>query len=125
MFLGGFIMYEVSAIFLIGFLFYVVTSVRDYNKDVKERLPKISPENRRQAKKYMLIENLLFALAPELAMLGMAVTIFAKIDISDFGIFIGVLVFSIIAFLSIGISGIYGQKVQSLIPKEVQNVSAA
>ncbi|MFA6096270.1 MAG: hypothetical protein WC788_01420 [Candidatus Paceibacterota bacterium] len=119
-------MYVYIAIWMAGFLLYVIMSVRNYKEEVRNYLPKVLPENRKEAKKYMLIESLLFVLSPEIAMIGMAIMPFSGIDITDPWILFEVVAsFAVIAFLSIGFSGIYGEKVQNLISKKSQEIGAA
>jgi len=119
-------MYVYIAIWMIGFLVYVVMSIKNYKDEVRDYLPKVLSENRKEAKKYMLIENLLFVLSPEIAMIGMAVMPFTGIDIMDPWVLSGIVAaFAFIAFFSIGFSGIYGEKAHNLVIKESQEIGAA
>lgn len=117
-------MYGLIAIFLAGFLFFVLMTARNYKQEIKEDLSRIAPEQRENAKKYILIKNLLFMLAPELFFFGMIVVLITGFDIEN--IFTETIVaFSIIIFLTIGISGVYSDKIKNLLPKEIQKVGAA
>lgn len=119
-------MYVYIAIWTIGFLAYVIMSIRRYKEEIRYYLSKVQPENRREAKKFMLLENLLFVLAPEIAMIGMAIIPFAGIDIMDPWTSFAVLaIFAVIGIFSIGLSGIYGEKAQNLIPKEIKKSGVA
>jgi len=119
-------MYIYVAIWLAGFLAFVIMSTRNYKDLVREFLPKVLPESRRGAKRYMLLESLLFVLGPEIAMIWMAIMPFTGIDIMNLWVLLIVLaVFTLIMLFSIGISGIYGEKWYELIPKENEKIGAA
>lgn len=118
-------MYVYIAIWLAGFFAFVIMSIKNYKADIKNYLPKILPQNRRKAEKYMLLESLLFVLGPEIAMIWMASLPFIGIDNLDSWEFLGQLgIFAVIMVFSIGLSGIYGEKAQNLLPKEICDVSA-
>lgn len=114
-----------SVFFVVAFLSFVLMSIKNYKESIRDYLPRIPQENKNKAKKYILLENLLFMAMPESAMFGMAIMSYFETDITVSVFLIELITFGIFSILSIGLSQIYGEKVQNFIPKESQKSIAA
>lgn len=97
------------------FLGLVALSIRYYIKESGKNLGNVSPKNKKEAKKYVLIENLWFFLVPEIGAAGFAIMIFFNIDIHSLKELVaGSLGFLILAIFCLIFSENYSEKWKEL-----------